>query len=73
MSETPSEIDTFNHTHDVRGHPLQTAGFLDASEPACPDCGLHVGGAKHPYQHKLDCSQYRPHSNSIAAQADRRS
>jgi hypothetical protein len=69
MTDSPSEeLDTFQHTHAADGHQLQTAGFLDAAEPACPDCGLHVGGLKLPYQHHRDCPQYAPHPNSIAAQ-----
>jgi len=70
MAETPSSaIDTFQQTHDVRGHPLQTAGFLDGAEPACPNCGLHVGGLKRPYQHHRDCPQFQPHPNSISIAA----
>ena len=71
MTETPSELDEFQHTHDSSGHQIQTAGHLDASEPACPDCGRHVGGPKHPYQHARTCPAYTPHPNSIAAQATR--
>jgi len=72
MSES-EEITEFNHTHDVKGHPLQTAGFLDGSEPPCADCGRHLGGLKHPYQHARSCPTYTPHPNSIAGQADRHS
>ena len=70
MTETPSELDEFQHTHDSSGHQIQTAGHLDASEPACPDCGRHVGGPKHPYQHARTCPAYTPHPNSIAAQGN---
>lgn len=73
MSETPSELDEFQHTHDVRGHPLQTAGFLDASEPACPDCGRHLGGPRHAWAHAIGCPAYSPHPQSIAAQGTRHS
>ena len=73
MTDSPSEeLDAFQHTHTVDGHQLQTAGFLDAAEPACADCGLHIGGLKLAYQHARSCSQYQAHPQSIAAQADRR-
>ena len=71
MSETPSELAEFQHTHDTGGHQLQIAGHLDASEPACADCGRHVGGPKHPWQHARGCSSYAAHPQSIAGQADR--
>jgi len=72
MSETPSEIDEFQHTHDTSGHPLQLGGHLDANEPACPDCGRHVGGPKHPWQHARSCPAYTPHPASIAGRDTRR-
>lgn len=70
MTETARQLDTYDHTHAPDGHPLQIAGHRDTAEPACPDCGRHLGGPKHPWQHAIGCPTYAPHPNSIAAQGD---
>lgn len=59
------QLREYGHDHDRAGHPLYRIGLQDASEPGCPDCGLT---APEPWAHALDCPQYSPHPQSIAAQ-----